>query len=185
MPMWSFQLNCLLRVLALILLPLSAAYAQTVEGDVYLVLPNGDVKPIAGNVVRLLENTDEFQSARLRLCTDYQANHENLEQLYRRGRIEGGLSELREQQRALMRRTVGEMTALLKTASIAEVPTGMKAHYYFHSVDPGRYFLWAETSISGKPYQWWAAVTVVPDASLRRDLDNSALARGQLYCGIK
>ncbi len=149
------------------------------------MLPNGDVKPIAGNTVRLLEHTDDFQSARMGLCAEYQARYENLEQQYRRGRIDGGLAELREQQHALMRRTVGEMTALLKETSVAEVPTGMQAHYYFHSVRPGRYFLWVETSISGKPYQWWAAVTVVSDASLRKDLDNSALARGQLYCGIK
>lgn len=174
-------------MIALILaaVPLGRALPQTIEGDVYLVLPNGDVKPIAGNTVRLLENTDEFQNARIRLCGDYQDQYSALEQRYRRGRTGGGLSALREEERALMHRTVGEMTALLRSAVVAEVPTGMRAHYYFHSVRPGRYFLWVETSISGKPYQWWAAVTVVQDASLRKDLDNSALARGQLYCGIK
>lgn len=151
----------------------------------YLVLPNGDVKPIAGNTVRLLPNTDEFQAARMNLCSEYQDRYESLEQQYRRSRADGGLSELREEQRALMHRTVGEMTALLKANTAAEVPTGMRAHYYFHSVRPGRYFLWVETSISGKAYQWWTPVTVVQDASLRKDLDNSALARGHLYCGIK
>lgn len=163
----------------------AAAMGQTIEGDVYLVLPNGDVKPIAGNTVRLLENTDHFQATRMQLCGDYQDRYESLEQQYRRSRAEGGLSELREAQRSLMHRTVGEMTALLKANTVAEVPTGMRAHYYFHSVRPGRYFLWVETSISGKPYQWWTPVTVVQDASLRKDLDNSALARGHLYCGIK
>ncbi len=175
----------LLHWLVVAALPLGVGVAQTIEGDVYLVLPNGDVKPIAGNTVRLLENTDEFQAARMNLCGEYQDRNEGLEQRYRRSRSTGGLSRLREEQRALMRRTVGEMTALLRSAAVGEVPTGMRAHYYFHSVKPGRYFLWAETSISGKPYQWWAPVTVVQDASLRKDLDNSAVARGQLYCGIK
>jgi hypothetical protein len=179
------NLRHLLFMLAVSLLPLGAAGAQTIEGDVYLVLPNGDVKPIAGNTVRLLANTDEFQAARVGLCSEYQEQYEGLERQYRRGSAQGGLTGMREEQRALMHRTVGEMTALLRSVTVAEVPTGMKAHYYFHSVRPGRYFLWVETSISGKPYQWWAAVTVVQDASLRKDLDNSALARGQLYCGIK
>jgi hypothetical protein len=175
----------LLLLLIVVALPVGAAAPQTIEGDVYLVLPNGDVKPIAGNTVRLLENTDELQASRMSLCGDYQDRYESLERRYRMSRAGGGLSQLREEQRALMRRTVGEMTALLKSGTVAEVPTGMRAHYYFHSVSPGRYFLWVETSISGKPYQWWAPVTVVQDASLRKDLDNSALARGQLYCGIK
>src|SRR6266567_1027130 len=146
------------------------AHKANVQGDVYLLMQNGDVKRGAGNTVLLLGPADSVMATRQRICHKY---GEQLIDVTRRI----GLSP------ADM--PVAPVT-LLDSAFVrfarASSKTGINAHYRFDGVPTGNYVLWAETMIGDNSYTWWAPITVTGTDSVSKDLDNSTEVHAALYC---
>jgi hypothetical protein len=168
----------------------------SVEGDMYLVMQNGDTKRGAGRTVYLLEDSVVHASVE-RICNQFTAGGGPL--LVRRGRtvidslntyasdfsaryakardIEASgkrayLTMMRDVSRAIL-------GAVRDTAS-----TGINAHFLFPHVPPGRYALYSEMDIGTSAYRWLVSVNVTGPGVVRRDLDNSVEGSTQLYCGV-
>lgn len=151
--------------------PLTGCQLKTtgsISGDVFLLMQNGDVKRGAGNTVLLLGPADSVVAARARVCRSF---GDQLLAAARRG------ENLTPDTGLLY---VALDTALMRL-TVASSKTGINAHYRFEGVRPGRYVLWAETTIGDNAYTWWAPVVVAGD-SVSADLDNSTEARATLYC---
>jgi hypothetical protein len=141
----------------------------TVQGDVYLLMQNGDVKHGAGNTVLLLGPADSVRATRARVCRSF--GDQRLAATRRGDTLSADTT--------LLRLTVDTALARL---TVASSKTGINAHYRFDRVPAGRYILWAETRIGDNPYTWWAPIVVGGD-SVSVDLDNSTEGRAALYCG--
>ncbi len=144
-----------------------------VQGDVFLVMQNGDVKRGAGNTVLMLGPADSVLAARTRVC---RAFGEELLAAARKGGLPADSGTLAKD---LHGRLLGSLVGFTDATS----KTGINAHYRFDGVAPGKYVLWAETTIGENSYTWWAPVTVRGGDSVSKDLDNSTEARAVLYCG--
>ena len=161
----------------------------TVQGDIYLVMKNGDVKRGAGNTVRLLPDTGAVQAAIAQACSTVKADQAVL---FRQSKVLEDKAKHQAPDEAL--RTLTEASSILETAEpgfnhryyfsldslllpliLIETGTGMNGHYSFDHVRPGRYILWAETEISDHHYTWWAPLAVTRADSIKKDLDNSSL----------
>jgi|SRR5437016_93025 len=185
--------------LLLVLLVSATACAKrtvSVEGDVYLLMQNGDVKRGASNTVRLLRDTVSLLSARTRVCSTFAEEGRELQErskvLY--AQVDKVIGTDRFEQVFARARAVGDSAKLLRAHSrlsidsiflksaVAEAPTGVNAHYHFAGIEPGHYILWAETTIGDNHYTWWAPVVVTAGDSLKKDLDNSTEADATLSC---
>jgi hypothetical protein len=177
-----------------------------VEGDVYLVMRNGDIKRAAANVVRLL-SADTVRNVHARLCPPAVAIVDSLSSL---ARSADSLVRVALQPRpgvpakqimaeydtaqkvAIMLRNMKTQTtdnaarqirSALMSSVIAESKTGIDAHYRLDKVAPGAFILWAETTIGDTFYQWLTPVTVAT-APVRMDMDNSTAGVNKAYCGL-
>lgn len=165
--------------------------SATVEGDIYLVMESGDTKAGAGRTVYLLADTPDFRRRHAQICASHRVRYETARaadaaalqravQLMIAGELPPPPPSLRENGI-----TIDSITSLIATVIRAQVPSGMAAHYRFDRVAPGRYILFAEWKIGMQDYQWWSPIVLTPGQPMRRDLDNSTEAAGQVYCGIK
>lgn len=161
-----------------------------IDGDVYLVTAEGDVKPAAGIVVRLLPAASEVAIAR-RLAENCDDEARALRRWDQRqdsvAHMLGGktfsekaqsMRELTESLLATTKSAGAVKDRVLLAAVTDSAPTGMHAHYTFAQIKPGSYFLWAETKISEQRYIWWKLVRVASGQALQEDLDNTALIWG-------
>ncbi len=137
----------------------------SINGDVFLLMQNGDVKRRAGNTVLLLGPADSVLAMRGRICAAYG------QQLVASARQGGNPPDV-----------VGQLDTALLRLTVASSKTGINAHYHFDRVPAGKYILWAETMIGDNNYTWWAPVLVTDGDSVSKDLDNSTEAHVAVYC---
>ena len=217
----------------------SCGRGASIEGDVYLVMASGDVKPGAGVTVHVLANPDLIDNEIDELCrsanrerdtiiTRAAAQRDSLQQARARAqeqvsrlqrdlrRIEdsltfdhpaynAALARLKAARAAattslqsmpdltpsldqlprLRQRVITELHTLLLRYEVGRVKAGMDARYRFNGLKPGAYYLYAETSIFEKPYEWFARVVVTAREQVTRHLDNESLDAGELYCGFR
>ncbi len=170
-----------------------------IQGDVYLVMQSGDVKRVAGNTVRLLADSASVRRSVAGACStfarDGHALSEHYELLIKQFNQALNRSDVDQADRfrvasehvldslpALRLRTRSSIDSALLRATVAEAPTGVNAHYSFPTLKPGRYILWASTTIGDKNYTWWAPIVVGAGDSLKKDLDNSSEADASVHC---
>lgn len=175
--------------LALLATPLMAsAQGATIEGDVYLLMKSGDTKRGSGRIVQLVPLAGEFAEAKAKLCTamtsriDYllgpyadsvnteiaaaQKKRDRIAVLSFEGKRDVLLRQLNDSARTLL-------LDLMQKHATGTTGSGMNAHFVFSGVQPGRYAIYSEWTISDNEYAWWAPVSVLQGARLVRDLDNS------------
>jgi hypothetical protein len=205
----------MLRILAVLLLIVSwpARGQASLEGDVYLVMKNGDVKPAASNTVYILPGS-RLPTVVARVCQAGQgALTERLSKdLLARQRLADSAmsiwSALRNadptvglpsaETQALQAAYVATKDSVARFArdwpiisnrlleraileSSFAAPTGMKAHYRWDGLTPGRYLLWAATTLYDVDY-FWLSVVEMGASPQHRDLDNSLVREGKLRC---
>lgn len=170
----------------------------SVQGDVYLVTKAGDVKRAAGDTVYLIPESagtvilsPEECTARTRLAdlasvgARVATSSARVERLLP-GETPSGLADTASRRTAVDSTSAdsaaARASAYLRAGVQASSPTGVNAHYQFTGVRPGRYYLLAETDIDSSHYQWLTSVAVRPGQRLARDLDNSVVSEGRVYC---
>lgn len=123
----------------------------TVIGDAYLVEDMGAQASLAGLRVYLLEAEKparaEMDTALARLCPP------------------GG-------DRAAEARAWAERGRILSALALRATVTDARAAFVFDSVPPGRYRLWADTTVGEGRWSWLAEVRVQPGDTLRANLSN-------------
>ena len=177
----------------------------SVEGDVYLVMRNGDVKKAAANTVRLLY-ADTVRAIQGRICPPAVFLVDSARRLVlsadslmrvalgQQGASAGqkmadytvaqNARTAADNARAKVQRDAVQMLRAVMLGNVlAETRTGMEAHYRFDAVAPGSYALWAETSIGDSFYQWITPVAVTGPGPVRADMDNDTAGLTRLYCG--
>ena len=162
------------------------------EGDVYLVMQNGDIKKIAANTV--VEIRSDHATDMLRRSCDVVLSNEKVEMVKQlastqasilsmdgiMGTAKGDSLRLLFQQlraRVANADTVAQRAyvSALNDWSVGQSPTGMAAHYRFEKVRAGSHILVATTTIGDTPHFWLISTTVGRDTHVAVDLDNSAL----------
>jgi hypothetical protein len=171
-----------------------------IEGDVFLVMQSGDVKPGAGETVFLLRNANELSTRLAAVCAGAAATltHDDLWLGSLKDSLElhayGGTgapsaydlikrevvldTEVARTQRALVR----DREQLLGRSVVAQASTGMRAHYRFSAVAPGDYAVNGTQSIGENVYSWWARVSVSGQKTVTADLDNAAVDQYRSLC---
>lgn len=171
----------------------------SLEGDVYLVMQNGDIKKGAGNTVYLIRDTP---AARARIDSTCQAIGPRRKIIAMMSDIDAQMAGLAAQMGrskkfdSLTTQSNAAKAAIVAALDSAErafaervaplvverAPTGMEAHYRFASIPVGRYLLYAETAIGDHHYEWWTPAIVSRGAANRVDLDNTVVERGRAIC---
>jgi hypothetical protein len=154
-----------------------------VQGDVYLVMKSGDVKPVAGSTVYLLPD-----SAYRRIVHEVCRNapmliaRRLLDSLpARRTRADSTADSAA----VLAEKWVEASANLLANAFVSSgksTPTGMRAHYVYPEHMPGNYWLWASTQLSSTSYFWLSPVQLVGGKNVTLDLGNTIVREGALDC---
>jgi len=201
-----------LRVAA-VLASLVACRSSTasVQGDVFLVTQNGEIKRGAGDTVLLLPSTDSLRQLLVKTCSTYAdrmgailrwadslGDQDILGRVLVRNLLKSDATANADSSRKWLRKhfptfedtlqatrdlTVEHVEAILNSGAIARMSPGIDAHYRFSNVRPGPYLLVATTAIEGRAYHWLAAVTAHSGDSITHNLDNVAAGAGEtLYC---
>lgn len=186
----------------------ASSAGASLEGDVYLVVKSGDVKPAASNHVYLLQRA-EFGEGVRQLCAMDPTLALRTRAELRRRLADSAMAQWRATHRSGL---PDEATLTLQGAWVAtrdslrvadldrpetmaqalyaglalrarSAPTGMRARYRFDGVASGSYVLFASTALMDRRYYWYLEVVVPPGAApLVRDLDNTAVREKPLEC---
>lgn len=119
----------------------------TVVGDVFLAEQMGQEVNLTGTTVRLIPETEEIDTALARLCPP--RSGEGVEQAWR------------------------ERARILQGRAQRTVRTNAQAQFVLDSVAPGRYRLWADTTVDGTRWSWLHPVRVKPGDTVRANLTNA------------
>jgi len=177
-------------------LAVRAAGNQTgsVEGDMYVVLPNGDLKRGAGRLIYIVRDGDSLHTALDTVCASWRAAYrplaardKALSASYTHNRDSDAIvAAMREQKTVkitrdsvtrVMRAAVDRVVASFITDSAG---SDINAHYRIVGITPGRYILTSAWTIDNATYHWWKPVTV-RQYPLTSDLDDRARGAGP-YC---
>ena len=153
------------------------------QGDVYLVMKNGDVRPVAGSTVYLLPD-----SAYRRIVQEVCRNAPML--IARRLLDSLPARKTRADSAAdsaavLAEKWVEASANLLANAFVSSgksTPTGMRAHYVYGEPPAGNYWLWASTQLSNASYFWLSPVQLAAGRNVTLDLGNTIVREGALDC---
>jgi hypothetical protein len=168
----------------------------SVEGDVYLLMQNGDTKRGAGLTINLLRVSEELQRQLDLTCAEFSVRNGELgakEDALREEWIKDILNRSKDEayrgariaRSDLAEFTLGLVANRIREAKGEQSDTGMNAHYSFANVQPGLYVLFGEWQIGANEYQWWVPVELKSGQKMKRDLNTSLEAKDKLYCGIK
>jgi hypothetical protein len=177
----------------------AAAQKAFIEGDVYLMMQNGDTKKGAGLTINLLRDGEQLRKRLDRICFSHDSLSKELKvredspyKAYMDAVLDVRKERLRMEAKAvhdsLANETVATLSAVVFTlaqSAVGHSETGMNAHYSFSNIDAGRYIVFGEWTIGNNEYQWWAPVEIKAGQRLANDLNNSVEAKGKVYCGIK
>ena len=147
-----------------------AAPRGGLEGDVYLTMQSGDIKKAAGIRVYILANPDAVKADVAQRCAAWQRY------LGATPNDPGGnLSSAPAME--------SEVDAILVRTSVADVGTGMNAHFKFDGVPVGSYLLYARFPIGKRLYGWLLPVSINAGQSPTLDLDTAAENHQAFACG--
>lgn len=152
----------------------------TVEGDVYLVTTNGDVKVGAALEVALIPKRSDVTTRWDAIC------QVQGEATLRQGKADSvAFDNLQpaEAERFLAARLrdyvanvvplARQRAVVLRTASIAVSPTGAKGRYAFNNVPAGEYLVFAEMMLRDDLTWWIVPVRIPAHGQVALDLDNN------------
>jgi hypothetical protein len=170
------------RRFALIALALAhPAFAQTIEGDVYLMLQSGQTSKISAAVVALVA-ADSAAADRLRVCHASEPDSFRILTESARGYPDQKTRDAIARWSNIFWTRNELVAGSLRGRVLRSGRTGMEAHYRIDSVAPGSYALWAEAEVAGRRYAWLVPVTVAAGQRASVDLDNSNVINGAMYC---
>jgi hypothetical protein len=168
------------------------AATASVEGDVFLLMQNGDTKKGTGLSVSLVPLDGRFEANLKTLCSmwlpqlaDIQRQADKVTQdsaiLSRQASpAKWAVDELEQLKRvvALGNAKIGpafsrSLGGFADTHAVDSISSGLAAHYRFNRLRAGRYLVRSAWQIGDNPYEWWVPVTVKVGAKIVRDLDNS------------
>jgi len=183
----------------------------SVEGDVYLVMQNGDTKRGAGRTVYLVADPDSATFRRMAAACDSvktqlatlrsTSTKETIRAFEQRLRASRQLADtnpyqaeetesLAEKSNVRAQAAIGRFESLyrqLPQRIAAMLPNPLDSARagmearYFLRMPSGSYLLYSEWLIGDIPYQWVVPIKASAGDSLRKDLDNGAL--GVHPCG--
>ncbi len=119
----------------------------TIVGDVFLAEQMGQEVNLAGAPVHLIPEAEEIDTTLARLCPPRQ----------------GGAEERAWRERARILRARAQRT----------VRTNPRAQFVMDSVAPGRYRLWADTTVDGTRWTWLEPVRIRGGDTVRANLSNA------------
>lgn len=170
-----------------------ATVRGTLEGDVYLMMQNGDTKKGAGGWVKLIRSDSSLVNNLQAICRDHYDVSERLEaqsdsvrarsvamtykDLKLGDKLSDSASALAKASRLHMRQGTDDTRSILRMRVVDSARTGMNAHYRFSSVRPGNYLLFYEWEIANNLHQWITSVAVGVGQTITLDLDNEALEK--------
>ena len=131
----------------------------SVEGDAYLVLELGHERSLAGLRVRLLRDLPklaELDSLIGRVCPT---------------RADTAATRLRAPE--LWERAWAERERILTPLAVREVVTDAGARFRIDGIPPGRYRLWADTTVGERRWSWLAPLRVRAGDTTRVNLSNA------------
>ncbi len=162
----------------------------SIEGDVFLLVKSGEIKRAAAGTVGLVPR-NRVKSGWAEMCARYDAiwdassKRDSLERL--------SVSSDSRDQLALANRISAQLDSLLLETNQLKIqsmigsgrsaPTGIKAHYRFPRVKPGRYVLFSSMMLGEALMTWVVPVTIQPGKRFAIDLDNNNVQKGAPSCG--
>lgn len=163
---WSLLAACF--ILACLMPAFAVAQGNPrIEGDVYLRATNGITNGISASIVWLV--SDAFAITTIRgACAESPP----------------GSGEARV--KWLYARTA-KLTASIDSAAVAKSRTGLRGHYLFTGMPPGRYVVILRAFIDTHSYRWMAPVELRNSQQLWLDLDNLNVAETPLpdpFCSV-
>lgn len=171
-----------------------------IEGDIYLVLRNGEIRQGAGRTVLLLRNRGSLEAGLARICQDRRERNESMKQAIQQltdsleaipfEQLFAPLGEGLKAQKSALRDSMlmsesyarKKSLELLAGAIQAEASAGMNAHYSVSGVPVGEYVLFTEWQLATTIYRWWVPVTVAEGKTIRIDLNGDNITRQRLFC---
>jgi hypothetical protein len=163
-----------------------ASRAASLEGDVYLVMQDGDTKKGAGGKVFLVRKTPGIIADLKATCA--QQTRELSPRIVEVGELVNFAksypqlaAKYTDSAAALMRhiekRTSDygrERRLLMQAFAVDSARTGVNARYRFARVRPGDYIVFHQWTIGTTQHQWLTPVTLEPGRARTLDLDNEA-----------
>ena len=137
-----------------------------IVGDLFLAEDLSRQVNLAGTTVRLIPNDVEIDSALARICPT------------RGGAIPPSRSQAQEQ-------AWRERERILAAQVQASATTNTKAEFAMDSVAPGRYRLWADTTVGGARWTWLHPVTIRSGDTLRVALTNANSDEDPFRCRVR
>ncbi len=136
----------------------------TIVGDMFLAEDLSRQINLAGAPVHLLPHEAALDSALARICPN------------RRGAAAPS--------RAAQEQAWRKRERILSAQARRTVTTGAQAEFALDSVPPGRYRLWADTTVGGARWTWLHPVTVRPGDTLRVALSNANSDEDPFRCRV-
>lgn len=137
-----------------------------IVGDLFLAEDLSRQVNLGGASVRLLPNDVEIDSALARICPT------------RGGAIPPSRDQAQEQ-------AWREREHILAERVQTSVTTSPQAEFAMDSIPPGRYRLWADTTVGGARWTWLHPVTVRPGDTLRVALTNANSDEDPFRCRVR
>lgn len=183
--------------------------AASVQGDVYIVMQNGDTKRGAGRTVSLVPDRDSLHNTIQAVCVAHYATANRNAEAWAaamaantaamKARVDSILSHGVEDTAAVYRTDrVADSTKRLvvmepaialslllhnvQQLRVAEAPAGMSAHFRFPAVQSGAYLIVSSWPIGEHHYVWWKHVTLRPGVAATQDLDNESIVTLEDLC---
>jgi hypothetical protein len=134
-----------------------------IGGDAFLVEDVGREVNLAGLQVRLVPEEEQLDSTLARFCPTRHVPHPAPPELHRRA--------------------WGERQRLLAARVQATATADSKAKFAFARVPPGRYRLWADTTLGDVRWTWLHPVRVMPGDTIQVELSNANPDENPFRCG--
>jgi hypothetical protein len=142
-----------------------------VSGSAYLDLATGRSVSLAGAAVQLVPDEETLDSALVKLC-----DRRNAEAARPGGAVDTAAL------RVATERALAERGRILRDRATLRATAGPDARFVLDSVPPGRYRVWADTTVGGNRWSWLTPVTVKGGDTTRVDLNTGNTDDNPLKC---
>jgi hypothetical protein len=142
-----------------------------VTGQAFLDLASGRSISLAGAAVSLVPDEETLDSALVKLCERRDAEAAR----------DGGAVDTAAL-RAATERAFAERGRILRARTALATTAGPDARFVLDSVPPGKYRVWADTTISGDRWTWLRPITVTAGDTTRADLNTANSDENPLKC---
>lgn len=179
--------------------PTTAPVAEkgNIQGDIYVVLPNGDTKRGAGQTIYVLRDPDALTAALDASCAQWNTIVQPKYAEYRSWQAKLSNPKNAQEQRSAMdqvRLTGNELDSLRQSMQLTQdhivasyivdsTDANIDSHYIV-GVPAEKIVLYSAWTIDRTPYHWWKVVQPRAGLLLTFDLNNKSLSQ-RPYCQIK